>query len=119
LYSLYLHLQFKEFDLLLTGDGDSQVQRLLVDEGLWERLPRSVEVLKVPHHGSATGMIEQFVERVKPKISVIQVGKNSYGHPGDEIIKSLSNYGAVYRNDLNGVVEVISDGFSMNIKVQK
>ena len=56
------------------------------------------DVLKVAHHGSQTSTCQRFVDAVKPKYSYIPVGKNSYGHPSEEVIDRLEKNGSeVYR----------------------
>ena len=116
IFSLYLHLKYGQFDLLLTGDGDSPVQSLIWQLGFENRLPRDLEVLKVPHHGSKTGMTDEFINFTRPKLSVIEVGKNSYGHPNEEIISKLRHWGKVMRTDKEGDIEVVSDGKSWFVK---
>lgn len=110
LFSLYLHLQYGNFDTLFTGDGDQSTQVAIQETGVWSLLPENIEVLKVPHHGSKTGMIDEFIHRLQPKLSIIEVGKNSYGHPNKEVIEKLSAWGKVVRTDKNGDIEVVSDG---------
>jgi len=45
---------------------------------------------------------------VKPKLAVISVGKNSFGHPTPEVLARLKAVGAkVLRTDEIGTVEVI------------
>jgi len=69
--------------------------------------------LKVPHHGSKYSSSAEFLEAVSPKISVIEVGKNSYGHPTDEALERLKNVGSqIFRTDRDGIVKVFyQDGF--------
>ncbi len=116
LFSLYLHLNFHNFDILLTGDGDREVQLLLANLGLDHEIPEKVEVLKVPHHGSKTGMTEEFIKHVRPKFSVIEVGKNSYGHPAQSVIEKLSQYGKVFRTDKGKDVVIITDGYRTDVR---
>lgn len=119
-FSLYIGLQFGDFDALFTGDGDISVQNSLLDLGLFSSLPQQIEVLKVPHHGSKTGMISQFVQLVQPRLSVIEVGaKNNYGHPNLNVISQLSNYGKVLRTDKSGIVEVKTDGKTWQYKSER
>ncbi len=101
-------LTYKDFDLLLTGDGDSRIQNEVlsaVSGKKWE-----LEVMKVPHHGSKTGLDEDFLQYFKPKLAVISVGKNSYGHPSGEIIERLTLAGAKVERTDSGTVIVESDG---------
>ncbi len=75
------------------------------------------EVLKVAHHGSKYSTSELFLESVKPKVAVIEVGKNSYGHPTPETLQRLEKFGInVLRTDKNGDVEIESDGKNIYIK---
>ncbi len=54
----------------------------------------------VPHHGSKYSLNEKFYSLIQPKISIIQVGQNSYGHPHQEILEALKNFGQIWRTDL-------------------
>ncbi len=44
-------------------------------------------VMKASHHGSDSSNTEQFLDCVKPDYVFIPVGKNTYGHPGEEVLK--------------------------------
>ena len=60
--------------VLLTADAESDVLARL-------DLPR-VDVLKVSHHGSADEGLPALLERLRPRVAVIEVGAgNTYGHP--------------------------------------
>lgn len=103
--SLVLLGSLGEFDWLLTGDIGEETEKLM------EKRLRPVEVLKVAHHGSKFSSSEDFLQRVKPELAVIQVGKNSFGHPTREALERLERVGAgVLRNDQQGTIEVVSDG---------
>ena len=96
----------------LTGDILKEILQGLID--------RSCQVLKIAHHGSKTGTNIEILDKVKPKIAVIQVGKNSFGHPHKEVIEMLESKGVkILRNDTNGIIEIISDGKSYKIKTEK
>lgn len=100
-------LTYGDFDVMLTADVDQGVEQDEIATGLL----RQVEVLKVPHHGSKTGMTEEWLRIISPELAVISVGKNSYGHPTKEALDLLSSKGArVLRTDMDGEVEVVSDG---------
>jgi len=114
-FSLFLNLSYGNFDGLFTGDGDSQVQELLAKYNLTKSLPENIDVLKVPHHGSKTGLEEKFVNVLSPKLSIISVGKNNYGHPDKSIIKLLKNYGAVLTTQDRGTIEVVTDGNQVSV----
>ena len=64
----------------------------------------NIDVLKVGHHGSKTSSSNSFINIIKPKYSVISVGKNNrYGHPNKEVLETLKNSN-IYRTDLNGSI---------------
>jgi competence protein ComEC len=71
----------------------------------------NVDILKVPHHGSADLGLPGILARVDPEISVIEVGAdNSYGHPTDQTLQQLGAAGSsVFRTDRDGTVLVSAD----------
>ena len=76
--------------------------------------------MKISHHGSKTGTSQEILDKVKPQVAVIQVGKNSYGHPTKEVIDLLtSNAVKILRNDTNGIIEITSDGKSFKAKSER
>ena len=55
-------------------------------------------------------------------MAVISVGKNNYGHPGQDVIEKLQEKGImVFRTDLDGAVGIIrkGDGFSVCTKINR
>lgn len=109
--SLVELLTYGQFSLLLTGDAGAVVEEK-VAEGI-----EGVQVLKVPHHGSKTGLNREILERLKPTLAVISVGKkNRYGHPAAQTIQILRDLGIkILRTDENGEVEVVSDGQNFTV----
>jgi competence protein ComEC len=84
--------------MLLTGDIGELAQREL--DGL------TADVLKVPHHGSATSDA-RWLESIHSTLSVISVGPNDYGHPADWVIELLESSGSkVVRTDQMGDVVI-------------
>lgn len=106
-FSQILQMSYGDFDVLFTGDGESSILEQL--KNLIP--PNSIEVLKVPHQGNKNALTEDLVSYIKPKLGVIMVGKNSYGHPSPQTIQLLTNNGSlVRRTDQDGDVEIVSDG---------
>lgn len=104
--SLILLLSYGSFHVLFTGD--SQVESLA--EAISGR-QSPVAVLQVPHHGSKTGLDRSVVDRIDPKLAVISVGKNRYGHPAEEVMTMLKEKNIkILRTDQNGSIKFISDG---------
>ena len=96
------------FDVLLTAD---------VETKNYEEPGPGIEVVKVPHHGSKFGLEPEWWAKVRPALAVVSVGKNSYGHPTEEVIKILSDLGIkLLRTDQDGEIEIVSDGRSWQVK---
>ncbi len=111
--SLVIRLGYGEFHLLFTGDAGAPVLQKLAGD------PARVqaEVVKVPHHGSKSGWLEQFYRSVNPGTAVISVGPNVFGHPSGQVVDGLSRLGiAVYRTDRNGAVVIRSDGLNYRVE---
>ncbi|MCH6546819.1 MAG: DNA internalization-related competence protein ComEC/Rec2 [Gemmatimonadetes bacterium] len=104
--SLILHLRFKEFDALFTGDAGFPAES--------EVHPRlsAVELLKVGHHGSAGSTSAPFLDAIRPRVAVISVGRNNrFGHPAPAVMRRLAARGiVVYRTDEGGTVTIRTDG---------
>lgn len=88
--------------LLLTGDIEVAAQR---DLGLLRP-----DILKVPHHGALTSDLEWLATNM-PRISVISVGENEYGHPAEEVLEVLTTGSLVVRTDQMGdvIVPLVGD----------
>ncbi|HWR62148.1 MAG TPA: ComEC/Rec2 family competence protein, partial [Clostridia bacterium] len=102
-------LRYGDFNALFTGDIGKDTEDMLQAGVL-----RSV-VLKVPHHGSGGSSSEEFLEKVRPRVSIISVGNNNiYGHPSPETLERLTDSGSlVYRTDEKGAVVIVTDGKGM------
>ncbi|MEQ8170889.1 MAG: DNA internalization-related competence protein ComEC/Rec2 [Candidatus Eremiobacterota bacterium] len=104
--SLVLRIYWKKISLLLTGDIEKKgEERVMLNSS-------ECQILKVSHHGSNTGTSREFLQKIKPEVAVISVGKkNPYGHPSGYVIERLNIFsGALYRTDYCGAITVISDG---------
>ncbi|HJJ35642.1 MAG TPA: MBL fold metallo-hydrolase [Methanocorpusculum sp.] len=99
--SIVLLIEYGRTKIALTGDISKDVET-----EIGKRLG-DVDILKVAHHGSKSSSSSSFLKSVKPEVSVISVGENTYGHPTAEAIDRLDDYGDVYRTDEFGCVEVV------------
>ena len=89
--------------ILFTGDIDAEVEEYLA-----QKYNLDIDVLKVAHHGSKYSSSEKFLQAVKPKMAVIEVGKNSYGHPTVNALNRLAAVGAqIFRTDKDGLVKLV------------
>lgn len=93
-----------EFDVLVTGDMSSFIERRLAK---LHELP-DVELFVTGHHGSKSSNSSELLNEISTEIAVISAGKsNSYGHPAQETINRLLAQGAeIYRTDLQGQITV-------------
>jgi competence protein ComEC len=112
--SIVSRLTYGETKFLFTGDIEKESEQELVEGGG----DISADVLKAAHHGSKTSSIKEFVERVDPKLAVIQVGRNNrYGHPHAQTLETFKSLNIpVLRNDINGNIVILSDGKNLKIK---
>lgn len=102
---LVMKVKLKGVSVMMNGDIGFEAENALLEFTKEESL--NVDILKVAHHGSKYGSSQEFLEVSKPKIAIIQVGKNTYGHPNKDTLKRLEDIGAyVYRNDVQGAVGV-------------
>jgi competence protein ComEC len=94
---------------LLEGDAEHPAERRVIEEH-----PQAV-LLKVAHHGSASGTSAALLSTVRPRYAVISVGaRNGYGHPRREVLERLEQSGVkTYRTDEEGAVTFYLDGKSV------
>ncbi len=88
---------------LFTGDIDAATEeKITARYGL-----KDIDILKVAHHGSKYSSSPTFLSAVRPAVSVIEVGRNSYGHPTPVALANLAAVGSrIFRTDQNGTVKI-------------
>jgi competence protein ComEC len=109
--SIVLEITFGKIKFLFTGDAQASNESGMIAKGY----DLSADVLKVGHHGSNTSTSQAFLNAVKPKYAMIEVGKgNTYGHPTQTTLNRLAGIGAqVFRTDELGTIVCTSDGISI------
>ena len=107
-YSVVIKMEYDKTSFLFTGDAEVLSEKEILNN----KINIEADVLKVGHHGSDTSSSAEFLDAVKPKYAVIQVGEgNKYGHPTAETLNKLKNRDIkIYRNDLDGNIIAVSDG---------
>jgi competence protein ComEC len=92
--------------VLLDGDLETAAQDAVIASGGLEH----VDVVKVPHHGSAK-QSAGWAATTRPAVALIGVGRdNDYGHPSPGTVAAYLRVGAlVGRTDLDGDVAVVVD----------
>jgi len=109
-----LELRWRDLSVLLTGDIGK-----VPEQSVAPTLPPSrMRILKVPHHGSLTSSIWEFVRAARPNVVVVSAGRsNHFGHPVPEVLERYWSAGAeVFRTDADGAVQVDSDGYSIRVQ---
>lgn len=104
--SLVLRVCYKGVSLLVTGDMGFEGEKMLMDDLKdFSRGQLKADILKVGHHGSRFSTGGAFLDAVSPKVAVIQVGRNNFGHPHPDVIEKLEDKGIIiFRNDQNGAI---------------
>lgn len=109
--SLVLLVEYGAFQALLAGDAGFPAE-----EAMGGAL-RPVDLLKVGHHGSRGSTGEGWLAALRPRVAVISVGRNDYGHPSPPTLARLSRQGVeVRRTDLDGTISVTTDGTHMTVR---
>ena len=104
--SLVIDLKYGNFEALLTGDAPKEILNTIS-----VKVP--LEYIKLSHHGSKTGTDAFTLDNFMPKLAIISVGKNNYGHPNEEVINLLKERKIkTFRTDETGDIEILSDGSS-------
>jgi competence protein ComEC len=100
-------LIFGNFKAILTADVGKEILEKIAQENSIG----PVNYLKISHHGSKTGTSLELLDLLQPQMAVISVGRNSYGHPAEEVLDLLKDKGIkILRTDEVGNIEIISDG---------
>ena len=95
-----IYFKYGTFKFLFMGDAGIEKEKDILEKYNIS----DVYVLKVGHHGSKTSSDKKFIDEIKPKYSIISVGKNNrYGHPNKEVLNNLKQ-SKVYRTDQDGSI---------------
>lgn len=101
--SLVFLLSYYGIEILFTGDMEKEAEWEIID-----KFQSPIDIIKVPHHGSNTSSAEELLNKIKPEIAIISVGRsNFYGHPKKEIIDRYEGLGSkIYRTDTMGMIKL-------------
>jgi competence protein ComEC len=111
-FSLVQLVSYGNFKMLLTGDIEKERLNTIFSKGL------SVDIFKLPHHGSRTGADDSTFKLVKSKLNILSVGfHNRYNHPSPIVLKLLETYSIPFlRTDEKGDIKIITSGNTFFIK---
>lgn len=101
--SLILRLHYGSQRILFGADMEKEEMAEIADSGQdWE-----ADFLKQPHHGSKYSLNETWLNAMHPQAVFISVGKNSFGHPAQEVLDYWRERQVpVYRTDEAGTIRL-------------
>ena len=109
------YIKINDYKFMLMGDASSITEYNILNKYNIGQ----IDFLKVGHHGSDTSSSKNFINRIKPKYSLISVGKNNKcGHPKQLVLNTLKNT-KIYRTDLDGSIEIRLNNNEYNIITYK
>ena len=95
-----IYTELNGYKFMFMGDAGIEKEKDILDKYNIS----DIDVLKVGHHGSKTSSDKNFINEIKPKYSIISVGKNNrYGHPNKKVLNNL-DVSRIYRTDQDGSI---------------
>ena len=90
--SLVYGLKWGSTRFLFTGDAEMTNESALISRypDLW------TDVLVVGHHGSAGSTSSEWLGTLQPRLAIISVGDNTYGHPSLKMLERLRAFHIPY-----------------------
>jgi len=115
--SIVLRINFGKINILLAGDLNIRGEKRLINAST----NLNSDVLKVGHHGAKDSCSEEFINKVKPKIAVLSVGRNNrYGYPSKAVIERFEiKKIPLYRTDYDGTIIIKTSGDTLSISTKK
>ena len=112
--SIAFRLMYGKNIFYFSGDMEAEKEFELVNSNLDLR----TDFLKVSHHGSNTSSTGIFLDKLKPRFAAISCGvNNKFHHPHPVTIENLQKRGIrIYRTDLDGIIEAVSDAKEIQFK---
>jgi competence protein ComEC len=90
--SCVLHIEGRYGSVLLPGDIEREQEAWLIEQygkGL------AAQLLVAPHHGSRTSSSMDFVQSIRPRLTLFPVGYlNRYHHPDDRVVQRYQETGS-------------------------
>ena len=95
-----IYTELNGYKFMFMGDASITTEKEIINKYNLS----DIDIFKVGHHGSKTSSSKEFINEIKPKYSIISVGKNNkYGHPNKEILDNLK-ISKIYRTDQDGSI---------------
>jgi len=101
--SIVFKLTHASTTVLFTGDAETPLEQALMQKYCVSSTPcpaLHADYLKVGHHGSDSSSGEDWLRVIDPRVAIISVGKNTFGHPSFRVLRHLERAGAdIWRTD--------------------
>ncbi len=111
--SLVIKLKLEQLRMLFCSDIEKEAEAYYIRMNEID----DCDIIQVAHHGSKTSSTSEFVERARPEVAVVSVGRNNkFGHPDEIVLERFKNC-ELYRTDQNGAVIIKVKG--KRIRIQK
>lgn len=108
--SIMCLLTYNDRQILFTGDAEIDTEQWFMDV-YGDDLDIDIDILKIGHHGSRTATSNEFLDYLEPEYAIISCDDGTkYGHPHQETINKLNEYGIVtYITNLQGNIVLLLD----------
>ncbi len=99
----------------------ADVEREALSRMVRQPLHRSVQVVKVPHHGATSSFDQEWLASLQPEHAIVSAGKhNPYGHPNPTVLESYVEQGIkTFRTDQDGGVWIVARVSVPSVSVQR
>ena len=98
---------------MLVGDieKEAEYRMLRIDD------PLKADILKIPHHGSASSSTPSFLEKVRPAYAILSVGERNIGRlPNQGVLRRYQGVGCkILRTDRQGAIRILTDGEKIEV----
>jgi competence protein ComEC len=114
--SIVFRFDYRNFNCIFSGD--TEIESWTEIFKTQKKYLENIIAIKIPHHGSKTGLNKEMTNILNPDIAVISLGlDNKFGFPHQEILDNLKGTETgVYRTDQEKTVNISTDGESWGIK---
>ena len=79
--SIAFTLEYKGIKMLFPGDAPIQLFQ--------DKLPKEIDVVKLPHHGSEKNISPEFIKNTKVSYYILSTDGTKHGHPSKQVIANI------------------------------
>lgn len=79
--SIAFMLEYEKIKMLFPGDAPIQLFQ--------DRLPKEIDIVKLPHHGSEKNISAEFIRDTKVSIYILSTDGKKHGHPSRQVIANI------------------------------